>query len=299
MTKGISASLNPTDEKPETEQLKDAAKLLRKFLSSQGLQISHTVALEAMSHSVSALNWKTLRAKLGRQTPQPSFAGPRYLVNAIYQDNNQLYSEGVDADNPLQAAICVQLERLSDFGSCTRVDITEVVDRWDQARIVLAPSYLDELALVPFVSAVDTLLPLARMALGPAPARGVLEAEAWDQRQRALEFWASFCVRDARTGRFSHEMAKVLDDIYEEPDFDKESFGTEPPVMRDLTGEWQVVDPVQMLKTVLELASKALAHRKDPVDPKSSGHFQLEQLQQILDLYSERLAVAFKGIEVD
>jgi len=284
-------------ENADLEHLKKSARRLRKFLANRGVQLSHTLSLEAVSHSVGAMNWKTLRAKLGMSDKTPAFEGPRYLVNAIYRDNQQLYSDSVDADTPLQAALWVQLERLTDGGSITSVDITEVIDRANHANIVLAPSYLEDLQLESFVGAVDKLLPLARMALGPAPQRGVLEAEAWDQKNQALELWGHLCKRSAK-GLFDHELASVLEDLYEDPDFDKDEFGKEPPVMADLSGEWQEVDPLQMLKDILELAAQAIEGLGEDSDPKTTGRFQLEQLRLTVAMHEDRLAVVFNGLEI-
>lgn len=287
----MTKSQDKTDT-PDTAEFKKAAQALSKFLAARGTALSHAVALEALSASLGVKNWRTLRAKL--QAPasvstaipaRASKSDVEYSVEAIYRDNNQLYGDVVTATSPLAAAIYVQLERLTDAGSATEVSVTHVLD--DQGKMVLSPSFLTDLDLVSPREAVRKACSLARERLGPPPARGVLEADEWDARNRAISFWEAICSDEQEV------LGQAFDELIEDTEFDAQEFSDDSPEFEDEQGV-HVVEPAQLLQLVVSLARQGL-DLKEPHDAKFTGVFQVLQLQEMLEMHEDRIAVVFNG----
>lgn len=279
------------------QDVKTAARLLCARLAKDGHKVSQSLALEAIAASFGLANWRTLKAKLANQPAlKPVFEGPRYSVDAIYCDNDQLYGDLVDAACPLEAAIYVQLERLTDAGWITRVSVTSVVDK-ETGKEVLSASYLGDLDLVPMHEALSRVCALATLSLGEPPARGVEEAEAWDRLYRCVDFWNELAtaVRTRRANGKLSEEDDLLEALLAQPDFEEmhDSGETDVAEYQDAAGQVHEMVPVDALKTVLDLAAQqAKSPGWEKSDPNASGRFHLIQLQQALEMHGVRFNAA-------
>lgn len=291
-------SVQPQDD---VWQLKTAARQMSEFLATKGVELSHATALEALSASLGVRNWRTLRAKLSAKPRKVD--GPQYLVNAVYTDNDQLYGDHLDASSPLEAAIAVQLERLTDAGWITAVSISDVVDRYT-GQTVLTPTFLNELDLLPLHEAIGFACVLARTALGAPPQRGIEEAEDWDEKNLAIEFWSTICGDpktdlDQRHAPELKALVEALDEVCTDAHFDIESFGDEPARFLVASDDYQEVNPVDFLETVLALAQREVARLPAHLDPKDSGLFHCLQISQTLAFHKDRLAVVCNGYDIE
>lgn len=295
---------------PEQEAFKKAAQQLAKFLETRGAKVSYGVALEALSKSIGYENWRTLRSKLkaGDAAPKKSkVSGPRYSVNAVYLDNNQLYGDRLDASSPLEAALIVQLERLSDAGSITEVEVTDVIDRYT-GQSVMAASFVHSWSLVPVTEAIAKCCELAKANLGEAPKRGIEAAEAWDAEYLAIDFWTTVCVDAEKEGHAWHNQrfTELLQELVRNPEFESDqgykdqsaNIDWEPTEFANSRGELLEVDPVELLKSLLELASKGLNLQENSDDCAQTGVLQVLELQLILSMYEDRLRMVFNGESV-
>lgn len=294
--------LEPAD--PATEDaFKKAAHKLGEFLKSKGVEVGHGVALEALSASLGAKNWRAFRAKLAKaekSVPKP-FDGPRYLVNAIYTDNEQLYGDHVDADSPLQAAIYVQLERLMECGNATAVRVTDVVDRLTK-DVVLSYDYWGELDLFSMSEAIRRVCALARKTLGEPPKRGVQEAEEWDAKHMAIDFWETALKVTVVQGEYAPLREETgfgdeCNEIIEDPKFE-ESYGplsAEPFVTFETYQGTEIeVNPAKALRTVCELAYSQVAGASQD-NANENGLFAYLQVVEALAMHEKRFEHYLNG----
>jgi hypothetical protein len=279
---------------PEQESFKRAAQQLAKFLDSKGVKLSHSLAIEALTKSMGFENWRTLRARLAAPLPEPITDG-QYSVSAIYQDNYQLYGDHTDGSSPLDAAIGVMIERLTDVGSATAVSIADVRDRFT-GELVLCPTYINELDLEHVGEAIAKLCVLARKNLGEPPKRGIEAAETWDRAALPVEFWETLCIdgRNEKARWRNLASYQALDDMIEDYGFDTSDYGDEPTSFVDTRGGEHEVNVVEFLKELIALAEKGL-DMQQLCGAKDSGVYQVLQMKNILEFHDDRLAVLFNG----
>lgn len=278
------------------QDVKNAARLLCQRLAKDGIQVKQSLALEAIAASFGVANWRTLKAKLDVPA-KPKFEGPRYLVEAIYTDNDQQYGDHVDADDPLEAAIYVMLERLTDFGN--EVAISSVEDR-ETGKTLLSPDYLHELDLVPMHEAIQTVCKLARARLGVPPERDVEAADRWDRLNLAIRLWEHVAQQEqqaiAKAMARDESFSPVLDAVATDYDF-VEQYGSGDAITVCFTDdrgvEFEVV-PVEELDRLLD----AVRAGPFPLDwdkldsAKTTGRFQLTQVHQALEMHGNRFNTA-------
>lgn len=282
------------------QDVKTAARLMANHLKAAGFDVSHSLALETLAVSFGLNNWRTLKAKLeplatGAQAaakPQVLVLdGPRYEVLAQYTDNNQMYGDLVDAECPLEAAIYVQLERLTDAGWITAVQVLEVVERATKER-VLSPGFSDELDLVPMPEAVTRVCALARQSLGQPPAGGLIESEVWDKKHQAIAFWEALAQDSVHKTSLQDCLSLDEDEL-----LTRELEGCS--LLKTFRGEEVELDVLESLDQVLALASEQSASPGwAKSDPKASGKFHLLQMKQVRELHAGRLTLLFGELEV-
>lgn len=112
----------------EVEMMKDGARRVQAHLATHGVEIKHSVLLEALSAGFGARNWRTVREKLNAPSaPEPKqFGSDGWMVHAVYCDNNQPYADEYSADTPLEASVIAQVERMMDPEGA-EVDVADVV----------------------------------------------------------------------------------------------------------------------------------------------------------------------------
>lgn len=289
-------------EAPAQADFEQAAQHLAKFLDSKGLRLTHEVALDALSNSMGYETWCSIRARLA--SPPSGLlaglvAGPQYCVDAIYTDNNQLYGDHMDGDSPLDAAIAVMVERLTDSGSMTAVSVTEVTDRFTGEK-VLRPTILGELDLEHVGEAVAKLCGLARKNLDEQLQRGVVEEEALDRKALAVEFWTtvSICPKGVAPADWEYlAQYQALDNLIEDTEFNTDDFGDAPTLFTDSSGVEHEVEVVELLRELISLAEVGM-DTQQLYDTKISGVYQLLQMKAILEFHEDRLDVVFNGLEL-
>lgn len=124
-------------EANEIEVMKDAARRMQDFLSGRGIKVGHAVALEALSASLGARNWRTVRDKLSAPVvavpaePAPKtledFPDGRWLVKGRYYDGSP-YGDYFGGDTARSAAICALYYRQDEDGDAS-FEVQEVIDR--------------------------------------------------------------------------------------------------------------------------------------------------------------------------
>lgn len=286
----------PNEQATPLEDVKRASQQMTRFFQAKGIEVTHSLALEALSKSIGFENWRTLRARLALPLPEP-ITGPQFCVDAIYTDNDQLYGDHVGGASPLDAAIYVMLERLTDSGWITEVKVTGVTDRYT-GKLVLCPSYLDELDLKDVDAAVAKLCALARKNLGEPPKRGIDAAEAWDRSELAIQFWESICTKrkEGQENHHNSHLCERLESLISDITFDVADYGDEPVLYTTFHGEELEVDVVALMKELIALAEPGLNVQEDSGrEAKSSGVFQLLQMKNIVQLHEDRLKVVFNG----
>lgn len=279
----------------QDQAVKTAARLMSQHLKAAGFDVSQGLALETLAASFGLANWRTLKAKLTASSKKIKVEGPRYDVLACYTDNNQMYGDRVDASCPLAAAIYVQLERFTDAGSITEVQVMEVIDRTTK-ECVLSPSYSYELDLVPMPEALARVCGLARLSLGQPPSRGIAEAEEWDKKNHSIAFWERIAEDAAYKA--------LLVDCIREDSFDflrryGNAVSNAAATLLTARGDAVDVDVLASLDLVLALAAE---QEKSPgwdnSDPKASGRFHLLQVREVRQFHEDRLTALFNDIEV-
>lgn len=134
-----------------SDAIKAAAKRMCAVMASKGLNVKHSLMLEALASGFGLDNWRKLKAVIDA----PRQAAPRtpvavtedfqkWTVHALYLDNQQQYGDYFYGRTPLEAAISAIVERLTDCG--LDIGILEVRDSNDMCH--LSPSMLDEIRLM-------------------------------------------------------------------------------------------------------------------------------------------------------
>lgn len=166
--------------------VKAAARRMCEHLAARGVRVAHTQMLEALCAGLGVANWRTLRAALDAPRPARAPTAPppgteqRWQVEAIYDDNNQQWSDEVSARTALEAAAMAKMERLTDCGLV--IDVTSVSNT--AGECVLSPDfYKQELQ---FDSEPGALLTVLRAATSLR--------ERANSRQRAAIDWLAECL---------------------------------------------------------------------------------------------------------
>ena len=281
-------------QSPEAAEFKNAARLLQAYLEKNGISLKHGQALEALTASLGAASWRMLRTKLDASAKSGWTPGePRWLVHAIYADNGQRFSDSYGGRTPLEAQIAAQMERLSDGGSLTRIEVSCVIDRAaGSGAAVDEESYPSEAALVLNSEAVSMLCRLAQKELGEPPRAGIAECEAYDRNMRALEFWQALCE-----GAENQALARELDELSQAYEPDLSEYGDEPTVFTDSRGVEDTVDVVAELRCLLALATRSLDLSKT-ANAQGTGVFHALQVEQLIEHFEDRLAVFVNGLSL-
>lgn len=124
-------------EANEIEVMKDAARRMQDFLSGRGIKVGHAVALEALSASLGARNWRTVRDKLSAPAvvvpaePAPKtiedFPDGRWLVKGRYFDGSP-YGDYFGGDTARAAQILALYYRQDEDGDAS-FKVHAVIDR--------------------------------------------------------------------------------------------------------------------------------------------------------------------------
>lgn len=285
-----------TPDNAETREFKDGARRLQEYLKTQGISLKQAQALEALTASLAMPNWQTLRAKL---TAPAQAAGevlgpdePRWMVNAIYTDNNQRFSDDYHGATPLEAQIACQLDRLADEGWMTEVEISCVIDR-TTGKIADQESHPEEVQLLKFSKMLSGLVKLAKPHLGTPPQRGIAEAEEFDRNMRALEFWTSISSGKDTGSQVARD---ALDEMYGEyaPEYDEGS-----TTFKDSRGVEDDIDVVDAFQRLVNLASTGKDLSKPGDDPKRNGIFHLLQGKLTLEYFGTRLGKVLADWEAE
>lgn len=129
------------------DTVKAAARTMCAHFLSKNVKVTHTLMLEAIAAGFGLDCWRELKAVIDapRAVPKTVFEegqSRQWTIDAIYLDNNQQYGDTLFARTALEAAIRVQVERLTDF---CQVGILNVADQNGENR--LSPDFHDELAI--------------------------------------------------------------------------------------------------------------------------------------------------------
>lgn len=174
----------------ELEMMKDGARRMQEFLQKNGLDVKHSMMLEAISAGFGSRNWRTVRDKLnasagGRVVTLDELGGLRWAVHGIYCDNDQRYMNYYKGETPLEAQIIAQVERMcAEDGSA--ISVSCVIDRLT-GEVADAESYASEASIVDVSKMLRRLAVAARRNLGEPPQRGIAEADAWDSDNISIE----------------------------------------------------------------------------------------------------------------
>lgn len=178
------------DATKELEMMKDGARRMQDFLKEKGLDVKHSVMLEAISAGFGGRNWRTVREKLnsplgGTTATLEELGGCRWAVHGVYCDNDQRYTGYYAAETALEAQIFAQVERLFADGGA-EISVTTVIDQLT-GQSADEESFTFDTALVNVTTMLQRLAVAARRNMGEPPARGISEAEAWDSKNLAVE----------------------------------------------------------------------------------------------------------------
>lgn len=128
------------------ELVKAAARRMCEYLAGKGVSVKHMQMLEALATGLGVANWRMLRAALDAPredltaikplAPEPG-TEQRWLVDAIYDDNDQQWSDYVQARTALEAAAMAKMERRTDCGLI--IDVTNVTNA--AGETLLSPGF--------------------------------------------------------------------------------------------------------------------------------------------------------------
>jgi hypothetical protein len=176
----------------ELEMMKDGARRVQEFLEAKGIEVKHSLMLEALSAGFGSRNWRTVREKLNAPTvPKPtleSLDGLRWHIFAVYCDNDQPYNGYYAGATAHEAQVFAQIERLFDEDG-SEIDVNYVMDRLSgpgkEAETYCFDS--EEYGCNKHSVALRAVAQYAEKCLGDFQGRGVADAEAWDLKSAHIE----------------------------------------------------------------------------------------------------------------
>ncbi|WP_146039463.1 MULTISPECIES: glyoxalase superfamily protein [unclassified Variovorax] len=226
-------NLMEVQEQSNVDLFKESARRMTEFFASKGVKVKNTIALEALSTALGAKNYRTLLASLNRpaatraeEDPNAWKPGqPRYTVHALYEDNNQRYSDDFGGADALEAAVCCQVDRNADFCSVT---IASVIDR--VTGKIADTGWCGDDEIGKHGAAVRAMLDVAK---------GVLRQDTKVPEDVAAAFLYLNVQVDGTSTELIDEMSPGEGDIKERKPVTLKAYGLE-----------HVVEPVEALETV-------------------------------------------------
>lgn len=192
----------------DVEMMKNGARLVQEALAAQGIEVKHSLMLEALSKGFGRRNWRTVREKLNGPSATPLTTlddlgdGLRWTVLAVYRDNAQRYSDNFPGGTALEAQVIAQVDRLFDEHGA-EIDVTGVIDRLT-GKVADEESYVAGSKIEDHSVMLRKMAELARNLLGEPPKRGIEEAEAWDAKNVAIELFEDL-LGDAKARNSTQE----------------------------------------------------------------------------------------------
>jgi hypothetical protein len=126
-------------EQNQISTLKDAARRMEQYFAQKGVDVSHTMVLEALSVGLGERNWRTVRSLLSRETGPVQQQEPRideswepedrFLVEGQHSQWKNAYSRAFSASSAQQAAYQAVAYEWSHFGEEGELTVTAVLDR--------------------------------------------------------------------------------------------------------------------------------------------------------------------------
>jgi hypothetical protein len=175
----------------ELDMMKDGARRVQEFLAAKGIDVKHSMMLEALSAGFGSRNWRTVREKLNAPSAAAptleSLDGLRWHVFAVYCDNDQPYNGYYPGSSAHEAMVTAQIERkFDDEGSI--IDVHYVSDRLTIGKDQDTYSFDDpNFVARKHSEALLQVAKYARQCMGEYRAKSVEEADQWDRRQAFLE----------------------------------------------------------------------------------------------------------------
>jgi hypothetical protein len=234
----------------ELEMVKDGARRVQEFLAAKGIEVKHSMMLEALSAGFGSRNWRTVREKLNApSTPKPtleSLDGLRWHVFGVYCDNDQPYNEYYPGECAHEAQVIAQIERMfSEDGS--DIDVNYVMDRLTSGAD--AETYCFDHADFVTGSHSEALLAVAeyaRKCLGAYRGNSIADAEDWDRKNAHIEVFEEG-LTDAAT-------CSVVDDISKFTKEEQGFIGDHSFTWTDSRGvDFDGVTATEALGTVLDI----------------------------------------------
>jgi hypothetical protein len=110
-------------------QFKDAARRMVAFYAEHGIKVPFLMSLEALTVAVGDKTYRRFRKLLEKPVVPEILDTERWLVTAVYTDNDQPYDQYYPGTDAIEAAVNCQLERLGDEEGGGEVDVVSVLDR--------------------------------------------------------------------------------------------------------------------------------------------------------------------------
>jgi hypothetical protein len=208
----------------EIEVMKEAARRLEAFFGERGMKVQHSVALEALTASLGARNWRTLRDKLSESdiveerviVPEDVEPSVRFLVRGVRTDDEEPFAKFFEAPNARCAGF--KAIALTWYQHEDALEVTEVVD-----RVSGETTRFDAFSSVEFVEHAEAFRSVLQTAQACLPSEAdvtVRKMDEWKSDVALLEFFAKalesepFCnalnlVLDERPGLIG-EMDGIL-----------------------------------------------------------------------------------------
>jgi hypothetical protein len=256
----------------EMDMMKDGARRMQEFLQNNGVEVKHSVMLEAISAGFGSRNWRTVRDKLnapvgGRAVTMEQLHGFRWAVHGIYCDNDQRYTGFYKGETALEAQIIAQVERMfAEDGA--EIKVSCVVDRLT-GEGADAESFVSESAIVPVSTMLRRLAVAARRTLGERPQRGVEEAEAWDFDNLAINIFEVFLGEEEEEQPFARHplqsklgsYQKLLQDELNQLWFEELPEGDDLHCVFEYTDSrgvnWDDISATEELEAMLDIVGRA------------------------------------------
>ena len=126
-------------EQNQIPTLKDAARRMEQYFAHKGVEVPHTMVLEALSVGLGERNWRTVRSLLSRETgsaqqPEPRIdetwrPEARFLVEGQHSQTQSTYSRAFSGNCAREAAYRAVAYEWSLFGEAGELTVETVLDR--------------------------------------------------------------------------------------------------------------------------------------------------------------------------